>query len=157
MIRGAHEVGKPRHRAEKRAQPVQAISGWPDTALEKAIDALQQLHALGRLALNWARSQSYLLERWYATMQAVLLLSTLHEALRHKGEGRPSTLFLMHCRYVKAAASVLLVLGIITGAANVWCLGPINQQYIPKAVRQAEVVLERKASPSLPFPPRLTV
>ena len=55
----------------------------------------------------------------------------------------------MHCRYVKAVASVLLVLGILTGAANVWCLGPINQQYIPKVVRQAEVVLERKASPSL--------
>lgn len=51
-----------------------------------------------------------------------------------------------HCRYVKAAASVLLMLGIITAAANVWCLGPINQQYIPKAVRQAEVALERKVS-----------
>ena len=59
----------------------------------------------------------------------------------------------MHCRYVKAVASVLLVLGILTGAANVWCLGPINQQYIPKVVRQAEVVLERKASPSLHSPP----
>ena len=57
------------------------------------------------------------------------------------------------CRYVKAVASVLLVLGIITGAANVWCLGPINQQYIPKAVRQAEVALERKASPLHPFLP----
>lgn len=48
------------------------------------------------------------------------------------------------CRYVKAAASILLVLGIITAAANVWCLGPINQQYIPQAVRQAEIALERK-------------
>jgi len=38
------------------------------------------------------------------------------------------------------------MLGIITAAANVWCLGPINQQYIPKAVRQAEVALERKVS-----------
>ena len=38
------------------------------------------------------------------------------------------------------------MLGIITAAANVWCLGPINQQYIPQAVRQAEIVLERKVS-----------
>jgi hypothetical protein len=50
----------------------------------------------------------------------------------------------IRCRYVKAAASVLLVLGIITAAANVWCLGPINKQYIPQAVRHAEIVLERK-------------
>ncbi len=69
LIRGAHEVGKPRHRAEKRPQPVQAISGWPDTALEKAVDALQQLQALGRLAVQWARSQSYLLERWCVALQ----------------------------------------------------------------------------------------
>ena len=48
---------------------MQAISGWPDTALEKAIDALQQLQALGRLAVKWARSQSYLLERWYVALR----------------------------------------------------------------------------------------
>ena len=47
---------------------------------------------------------------------------------------------------MKAAASILLVLGLITAAANVWCLGPINQRYIPQAVIQAEVALERKVS-----------
>lgn len=72
------------------------------------------------------------------------------QALHHGFDGHPSLLYLLSCRYVKAFASVLLVLGIITGAANMWCLGPINQQYIPKAVRQAEVVLQRKASPSHP-------
>ena len=51
------------------------------------------------------------------------------------------------------------MLGIITAAANVWCLGPINQQYIPQAVRQAEIVFERKVSligimlPMLAVPP----
>lgn len=39
------------------------------------------------------------------------------------------------------------MLGVITAAANVWCLGPINQRYIPQAVRQAEIVLERTVSP----------
>ena len=38
------------------------------------------------------------------------------------------------------------MLGLITAAANVWCLGPINQRYIPQAVIQAEVALERKVS-----------
>ena len=47
---------------------------------------------------------------------------------------------------MKAAASILLVLGLITAAANVWCLGPINQRYIPQAVIQAEVALERKVN-----------
>ena len=78
----------------------------------------------------------------------------MHASLLHADKGNTCILLLLFCRYVRAAASVLLVLGIITAAANVWCLGPINQQYIPKAVRQAEVVLERKASPSLPCLPR---
>lgn len=69
VIRGAHGVGKPRQRAEIRAQPVQAISGWPDTALEKAMNALQHLQYLGRLAVRWARSQSYHLERWCAALR----------------------------------------------------------------------------------------
>ena len=61
------------------------------------------------------------------------------------------------CRYVKAAASVLLVLSIITAAANVWCLGPINQQYIPQAVRQAEIALERKVRLTGMMAPMLAV
>lgn len=66
LIRGAHGLGKPSPKAQKQAQPVQAISGWPDNALEKAISALQAVKSLGRLALQWARSQSYLLEKWCA-------------------------------------------------------------------------------------------
>ena len=68
-IRSVHGPTKPLQRAERKAQPTQAISGWPDTALEKAIDALQHMHSLARIALRWAQSQSYHLEKWCAAFQ----------------------------------------------------------------------------------------
>ncbi len=53
---------------------------------------------------------------------------------------------LVICRYVKAAATALLILALVTAAANVWCVGSINRRYIPQACAQAETVLERKVS-----------
>lgn len=49
-------------------------------------------------------------------------------------------------RYVKAAATVLLMLALVTAAANVWVVGSLNRRYIPQACAQAEVLLERKVS-----------
>ena len=51
-----------------------------------------------------------------------------------------------NCRYVKAAATVLLMLALVTAAANVWVVGSLNRRYIPQACAQAEVLLERKVS-----------
>lgn len=67
LIQGAHGVGRDRQRVDRRTQPVQAISGWPDTALEKAIDVLQHVYSLVKLAIRWAQSQRHLLEKWCAS------------------------------------------------------------------------------------------
>ncbi|CAL8466123.1 g5659 [Coccomyxa elongata] len=90
--------------------PAQAISGWPDTAMEKAIHLLQHLRLLGNAMLTYMYDQRHQLEKWY----------------------------------VKAAATALLILALVTAAANVWCVGSINRRYIPQACAQAEAVLERK-------------
>ena len=60
-------MGKARQRADRHTQPVQAISGWPDTALEKAIDVLQHVYSLTKVAIRWAQSQRHLLEKWCAS------------------------------------------------------------------------------------------
>ncbi len=49
---------------------------------------------------------------------------------------------------MKAAATVLLMLALVTAAANVWVVGSLNRRYIPQACAQAEILLERKVSHS---------
>ncbi len=49
----------------------QAISGWPDTAMEKAIQVLQRLRALGNAMLQFAYSQRHQLEKWYGLILAI--------------------------------------------------------------------------------------
>jgi hypothetical protein len=56
---------------------------------------------------------------------------------------------LLRCRYVRAVASVLLLLGLLTAAANVWCVGSLNRRYLPQACAQAEAMLERKVCPAV--------
>ncbi len=51
------------------------------------------------------------------------------------------------------AASVLLLLGLVTAAANIWVVGSINRRVLPRACAQAAQALERKAShPFMPPP-----
>lgn len=66
----------------------------------------------------------------------------LPKAARHIG--LVLTVHRLGSRYVKAAATLLLLLGLLTAAANVWCVGSLNRKYIPQACAQAEVLLERK-------------
>ena len=52
---------------------------------------------------------------------------------------------------MRAAAGLLLLLGLATAATNLWVVGALNRRVLPQAAAQAAAALERKVrgAPSL--------